>query len=641
MEFFMHYRFVLIVLGVLLTTGVLANRALIEAQTLTANDAAADAYFGQVMAVDGNTLAVASPRANGVGDASGAVYVYTKSGDNWTLQEKVTASDTGADDNFGAALALDGDTLVVGAPIKNSNTGAVYVFTRSGTDWTEQTKITNTDPASDGDLFGSSLALEGMTLVIGSPFQGDGMFPKGAAYVYEGSGASWTRKQKLTLTDGLQAGDFFGASVALDGTRILVGAPFQSTSFLDTFIGAAYIFTLSGDTWTQTGKLTANNGAEEDYFGWSVALEGDTALVGAPQAIGIEGFPNEVDGSGKAYAFTYNGTAWVQEGLAFTQSDAGADERFGWQIILNGSTAYISDDGADEMVNGEARADIGAVYTFTNTGTVWTQADKLSPSQQFVDTEFGGSIAFNGTTLFVGAPGVELDEGAVYVYTDDTVVPTATPTGDATTPDATTTLEPPITPTAEGTAAATASPTSTLAPATVTTAAPTQTPQGAVELLVNGSFEPNLDGWTVKGPAGGKQKCNKLDKVIAHEGECLLQFKSDGVKRGMQQTIGAGDLAAGDTLLLSGYANAKGSVNAKVKVRVSYTDATLAKGKITVKLNAPSGGYQPLTGTLSLTLADTPSQIKVQLQNMGTSGNVRFDALSLVKQAGAGLMALP
>jgi hypothetical protein len=547
----------------------------------------------------------------------------------------LNASDAGADDNFGASLALSGDTLVVGAPIKSSNTGAVYVFTRSGTDWSQQTKITNTDPAPDGDLFGSSLALEGTTLVIGSPFQGEGIFPKGAAYVYEGSGANWTRKQKLTLTDGLQSGDFFGASVALDGTRILVGAPFQSTSFQDTFVGAAYVFTLSGSTWTQTGKLTAINAAKEDFFGWSVALEGNTALVGAPQAIGIEGFPNDVPGSGKAYAFTYNGTAWVQDGLPFTQSDAGADERFGWQIVLNGNTAYISDDGADEMVNSEARADIGAVYTFVNNGAAWTQADKLSPEQEFVDTEFGGSIAFNGTTLFVGAPGVELDAGAVYVYTDDTLVPTATGTESATTPDATTTLEPPITPTAEGTA----SPTSTLAPATTT--APTQTPQGAVELLVNGGFEANLDGWTVKGAAGGKRKCNKLDKVIAHEGECLLQFKSDGMKRGMQQTIAVGDLAAGDTLLLSGYANAKGSVNAKVKVRVSYTDATLAKGKITVKLNAPSGGYQPLTGTLSLILAHTPSQIKVQLQNMGTSGNVRFDALSLTKQVETGLMALP
>lgn len=641
---------VLLILGMAIQNAAVGQvalpRALALAQTIPAHEAEADSYFGQVMAVDGDTAVIAAPRLDSVeGDQTGAVYVYVNNGDEWEFQQKLSPSDPGADDNFGASIAIDGDTVVVGAPIKNANMGAVYVYTRTGTTWTQQTILNNGADASENDLFGSALALEGTTLAVGAPREGSGIFPQGAVYVYEGSGASWAFDQKLTITDGI-AGDFFGASLALDGTRLLIGSPFQSTSFDDTFVGAAYVFTLSAGDWGQTGKLTAQDGVREDYFGWSVDLEANTALVGAPQSIGIDGFPNELPGGGKAYAFTYNGSTWAQQASALTASDAGTDERFGWQVILNGNTAHISDDGADERVDMEDRADVGAVYSFSSNGTAWMQAAKLSPDAQFIDKEFGGSIALVGGSLLVSAPGTANDAGEVYVYADDTPAETPTSTGTLDAPTATTAV------TVTSAATATTALTLTITPITTTdiaTPTPTETAPGMIELLTNGGFETQSegqtqpDGWTAKSVnTSGKRKCNKPGKDIAFEGECLYQFKSSvGEKSGLQQNPSITDLAAGDILTLSGFVRASGTVNAKVKVRVTYVDTTLDKGKITAKITAPAADYEALTGILPLSLVDEPAAVKVQLQNKGTSGKVRFDALSLVKESGAALLPLP
>jgi hypothetical protein len=197
----------------------------------------------------------------------------------------------------------------------------------------------------------------------------------------------------------------------------------------------------------------------------------------------------------------------------------------------------------------------------------------------------------------------------------------------------------------------TATPDSSATPAVIPTATSTATPDASGrELLFNGGFETSSvtstmpDFWTLKNPSGDKRKC-KLG--VAFEGDCFYQFKSSvGERSSLRQSVivATADLGAGDTLVLGGAVNAKGTVDTSVRVAVKYVDETLAKGKITVTVSAPTTGYQPfsaITDQLSLTLAGDPAKIKVELYNRGTSGKVRYDALSLTVNEGSARSPLP
>jgi hypothetical protein len=215
------------------------------------------------VALSGTTAVVGALGNNG----RGAAYVFTGSGSTWTQQAKLTASDGAPFDDFGISVALSGTTAVVGA-LGNNGRGAAYVFTGSGSTWTQQAKLTASDGAP-GDEFGISVALSGTTAIVGA--YGGKSFT-GAAYVFTNSGSTWTQQAKLTASDGAANNDF-GFSVALSGSTAVVGAFGNSSG-----IGAAYMFTRSGTTWSQQAKLTASGGG----FGNSVTLSGSTALVGAP-----------------------------------------------------------------------------------------------------------------------------------------------------------------------------------------------------------------------------------------------------------------------------------------------------------------------------------------------------------------------
>ncbi|MBN1976554.1 MAG: FG-GAP repeat protein, partial [Anaerolineae bacterium] len=203
----------------------------------------------------------------------------------WTEQAKLTASDGAAEDHFGNSVALSGNTALVGAPYDevgaNYAQGSAYVFTRSGAAWTQQVKLTASDGAAS-EQFGASVALAGDTALVGA--YGDGVGAndgQGSAYVFTRSGTAWAQQAKLTASDGAEW-DQFGISVALSGDAdtALVGAYYDGVGANDGQ-GSAYVFTRSGTTWTQQAHLTAADGATNDHFGDSAALSGDTALVGA------------------------------------------------------------------------------------------------------------------------------------------------------------------------------------------------------------------------------------------------------------------------------------------------------------------------------------------------------------------------
>ncbi len=251
-----------------------------EQQKLTAADAAQDAAFGFAVAVSGDTAVIGAPGATAAGKATaGAAYVYVRSGTTWTQQQKLTASDAAVDDELGDSVAIEGDTVLAGADFADvaskTDAGAAYVFVRSGTTWTQQQKLTSSD-GSDGDHLGQAVSLSGNTAALGAPYaDAAGKTSAGAAYVFVRAGTSWTQQQKLAATSP-GAGDGFGGMAVVSGSTALIGADAAGGS------GAVYVFTRAAMTFTPLQSLTAPLGAKDGGFGRGLAIDGDNAVAGAP-----------------------------------------------------------------------------------------------------------------------------------------------------------------------------------------------------------------------------------------------------------------------------------------------------------------------------------------------------------------------
>jgi hypothetical protein len=263
--------------------GLLAK--LVVQQKLTAADAAARDVFGSAVAISGDTVVVGA-LDDDVGDNTdqGSAYVFVRSGTTWTQQAKLTAADGAAWDGFGNSVAVSGDTAVVGACVDdvgaNAYQGSAYVFVRGGTTWTQQAKLVDRNGAAHL-FFGSSVAISGGTIAVGAVPLREWMTPgiyqgQSSAYVFERSGTTWSQQQWLTAADGC-----FGQSVAISGDTLVVGAWADDVG-ANAFQGSAYVFERSGTIWSQRQWLTAADGAARDGFGCSVAISGDTAVVGAP-----------------------------------------------------------------------------------------------------------------------------------------------------------------------------------------------------------------------------------------------------------------------------------------------------------------------------------------------------------------------
>jgi len=283
--------------------------------------------FGISVAIDGNTAVIGSP-GNSV-TAIGAAYVFVREGLTWVQQAKLMASDNEPGDLFGISVAISGDTIVVAALDVDGNevaTGAAYVFVRNGTTWSEQQKIFASD-GSTGDAL-ISADIDGDTVVLGTRYTDF----TGAAYVFTRSGVLWTEQQKLVGSDAVP-GDFFGTPVAINGNTIVVGAAFQGA-------GAAYVFVFNGASWVEQQKLTATDGSFGDGFGRAVAINRDIAIIGAPVADG-----NEPE-TGAVYIFTRNGGIWTEsEKLLDTTSVSG--NYFGYDVAFDGVSKLIGEPLAD------------------------------------------------------------------------------------------------------------------------------------------------------------------------------------------------------------------------------------------------------------------------------------------------------
>lgn len=308
---------------------------------LTAADAATNDLLGSSVALSGDTAVIGAPNDDG---AAGAAYVFVRNGTGWTQQQKLVASDAAGLQAFGTSVAIAGDTVLVGARFDDnasgSDAGAAYVFVRSGGVWTEQQKLLGSDTGAFDEL-GAAVALSGDTAVVGALLANDGS--DGGAYVFVRSAGVWTQQQKLTAADAADS-DEFGLAVAIAGDTIVVGAA-RDDSSLGTDAGAAYVFTRAGVAWSQQQKLLAADGADGDRFGSAVAVAGDTTLVGAFWDDTSAG-----SNAGSAYAFTRAGTSWSQQ-QKLVADDAGAGDQFGIAVSLAGDLAVVGAD-FDNTVRG-------------------------------------------------------------------------------------------------------------------------------------------------------------------------------------------------------------------------------------------------------------------------------------------------
>jgi hypothetical protein len=386
-----------------------------EQAKLIVADGVPNDNFGYSVAVFGETAVVGAYTDDvGANTDQGSAYVFTRSGTTWTQQAKLTAFDGAALDNFGVSISISGESVLVGVWNDdigaNSNQGSAYVFTRNGTTWTQQAKLTAADGAAF-DVFGWSLVLSGDTVLIGSRDDDVGTnADQGSAYVFTRSGTTWTEQARLTAPDGAP-GDFFGFSLALSSDTAVVGAYFDSVGAIANQ-GSAWVFSRVGTRWIGPDlKLLASDGAASDRLGFSVSLSGDTAVVGAhTDDVGAN------TDQGSAYIFTRSGTTWTQQ-TKLTASDGAATDRFGISVSLSGDTAvvgaYFDDVGAN--------TDQGSVYVFTRSGTTWTQQAKLTASDGAANDQFGNQVALSGDTAVVGAyrddAGANTDQGSAYIFT--------------------------------------------------------------------------------------------------------------------------------------------------------------------------------------------------------------------------------
>lgn len=377
--------------------------AWVQATRLSASDGQMNDFLGSSVVLSGTSALVGAP---GRGFGQGVVYAFTGQGPSWGTPQELTASDGALSDAFGTSLALSGTTAVVGANYKSSQTGAAYVFTQSGT-WAQQAELLASDGAA-GDGFGIAVALSGGTLLVGANQNGALTTTSlGAVYVFTGSGGTWTQTQKLTASDGA-VGDELGAAVALSGTVALVGAR-SKTVGANAKQGAVYVLTLQGSTWTQQQELTAADGAAGDAFGGAIALSGTTAIIGAAgKGTGVS------SGRGSAYVFTQSGGTWTQA-QELTPSNGNGGDGFGTSVALSGTNAIVGASG--KSFGG--RVGQGAAYVFASSGGTWSQQPMLTASDGLASDGFGDAVAIDGLQALVGASGKQVSgnnsAGVVYV----------------------------------------------------------------------------------------------------------------------------------------------------------------------------------------------------------------------------------
>jgi hypothetical protein len=384
----------LLALVVLLPGVALAAPHWVPQAKLLASDGVPWNRLGFSAALTGDTLVVgapcnADPPYNVPGVGPGTVYVFARSSGTWVQQARLAPSDATMDMQFGYSVSIDGDTIAASAYRHNPGSGAVYVFMRDGSNWTEKAKLTG----GYINEFAYAVSISGDTVLVGAQGEDAHGADSGAAYAFRrDNGGTWFREALIVPADG-QAWDGFGHAVTLRGDTALVGAPGNDEN--GAWTGAAYVYERAGTVWAQQAKLMTADAAE-NFFGGAVAVFGDTALVGAPDDGDV------ATQAGAAYVFTRTAGVWVEQ-AKLLPGDA-TMRWFGTRVALDEDRALIAGMRDQVPVTWP-----GWAYVFSRNLGTWSEQASLVASQAAYDAT-ALAVALDGDTAVVGA-GYDDDRG--------------------------------------------------------------------------------------------------------------------------------------------------------------------------------------------------------------------------------------
>ena len=366
-----------------------------EDQLLTASEDDAQDRFGASVSVSGDRALIGAIGDDGIG----AVYVFEYVADDWLEQARLTPAGGQSGDAFGTSVSLDGDRAIVGAPGDDAgalNSGAAYVFDFNGAVWSQTAKLKVATPTED-DAFGESVGLDGDRALVGAVGDDGLTSNSGAAFVFEYNGASWSETATLKAAkpdgeDDTGGFDSFGASVALDGDRALVGSRNDDDSGGSS--GSAYVFERSGSSWAVTAKLVASDASSSDNLGATVSLSGPRALVGAPGADG------SIAGAGAAYVFDLREGTWSQASKLQAE-DGELNSQFGSSVALSEYRILIG--APEDEADVGTRTNVGAAYLFDLHGGRWVQVAKYIASVERSGDRLGFAVGLNASQALAGA----------------------------------------------------------------------------------------------------------------------------------------------------------------------------------------------------------------------------------------------
>jgi len=345
---------------------------------LAASDAGEGDQLGGAIALAGSWMAIGADLDDDRGDDAGAVYLFERDGQSWVERQKLTASDGDMQDGFGAAVALDGDVLVIGAPSAGAPAaGAAYVFTLAGGTWSQQARLIAPGTPEVDDLFGRAVAVRGDRIGVGAPGADAGT---GAVHMFRGGGATWNDDGSFLPGD---AAESFGAALAMSDDTLAIGAPLDDDT--GTASGSVFRLTLDSEDWVSAPKVTASDAGANDQFGSAVALAGARLAVGAP-------YRNE---TGAVYVYE-TGTGGE---IIVTRTDEAANDAFGRAVASDGAFLAVGVPGDDQ-----GGTSAGSVSLFASNGGDWVEIGSVRDDTPVDFDTFGASVALAGDQLAVGLP---------------------------------------------------------------------------------------------------------------------------------------------------------------------------------------------------------------------------------------------
>ncbi len=374
----------------------------------TASDGDVNDQFGFTVSISGSYAVIGAPLDNvGANTNQGCAYVFYRNGSAWTEQAKLVASDGDANENFGRSVSISGNYVIVGA--LNAQTaatsgGAAYVFIRSGTTWTQQAKLVSSSP-SNGDQFGSSVAIDGTYAVIGVMSDEVGANNnEGSAYFFHRIGTNWVLEDQVVAPFGA-ANDRFGTSVSISGDFAVIGAPLDVVGG-NLAQGSAHVYQRNGTNWDYHAGLADPFPGVDHHFGESVDIDGNYIVVGVPYSESYAG--------SRAQIFFRNGAVWDMQTTLHANPEVFTAplNRFGISVSIDGEYVII---GSSRALVGEG-VEQGAAYVFRRDGVEWIFVRRIVDPVGEPNENMGLGVGVSGQNTIAGAPNADAHRGRVFFF---------------------------------------------------------------------------------------------------------------------------------------------------------------------------------------------------------------------------------